>query len=154
MYSATVAGLRFAGLVEETANREGFVDVGVNAVENPDGSTSYVPNTTEVASVQEYWQNIGNTSNTEGNIFDASYVKLREVTLSYALPKSMFGDGFVKGLSIGLEGRNLWLIDSEVPHVDPEASFFGPSLIGGAANIEWWSVPSAASYGANVRITF
>jgi outer membrane receptor protein involved in Fe transport len=155
MFSGTVAGLRSAGLVSETAgDRTPFVDAGVAEGTDADGNPVYTPNEVPVQSVQQYWQHIGNTSNTEGSIFDASYVKLREVTLSYALPQSMFGDGFVKGLSIGLEGRNLWLIDSEVPHVDPEASFFGPSLAGGAANVEFWSVPSAASYGANVRITF
>lgn len=157
LFSGTVQDLRFGGYVEETATDRNdlFVDSGVNEVEDADGNITYVENTTPIRTVQEYWQTIGNNSNTEGSVFDASYVKLREVTLSYALPQSMFNnDGFVKGLSIGIEGRNLWLIDSEVPHVDPEANFFGPSLIGGAANVEFWSVPTARSIGGNLKVTF
>ncbi|MDX1684030.1 MAG: SusC/RagA family TonB-linked outer membrane protein [Saprospiraceae bacterium] len=156
VFSGTVAALRFEGLTEETArDRDNlFVDQGVNRIEDQDGNVTYVPNETQISSVQEYWQNIGNNSNTEGSVFDASYVKLREVTLSYALPQNILGDGFIKGLSIGIEGRNLWLIDSEAPHIDPEANFFGPSLIGGAANVEFYSVPTARSIGGNLKVTF
>lgn len=156
VFSGTVAGLRSSGLAAETLQngREPFVDEGVAAIEDPDGNVTYSPNTVPIQSAQDYWGNIGNTSNTEGSIFDASYVKLREVSVSYALPAKMFKTGFVKGLSIGLEGRNLWIIDSAVPHIDPESSFFGPSLAGGAANVEFWSVPSARTFGGNVKITF
>lgn len=156
MFSGTVAGLRSSGLAIETLenDREVFVDEGVAAVTDMDGNVTYSPNTVPVQSVQDYWGNIGNTSNTEGSIFDASYVKLREVTLSYSLPSKMFAGKFIRGLSIGIEGRNLWIIDSAVPHVDPESSFFGPSLAGGAANVEFWSVPGARSFGGNVKLTF
>jgi TonB-linked SusC/RagA family outer membrane protein len=154
MFSGTVAGLRSSGLAIETLDREVFVDEGVAEITDADGNVTYEPNTVPVQSVQDYWGTIGNTSNTEGSIFDASYVKLREITVSYALPAKYLGSGFVKGVSIGLEGRNLWLIDSAVPHVDPESSFFGPSLQGGAANVEFWSVPSARSFGGNVKLTF
>lgn len=156
LFSGTVQNLRFGGYAEETAGdrTDLFVDKGVNEIIDADGNVTYVENTTPISSVQEYWQNIGNNSNTEGSVFDASYVKLREIVVSYELPKSVIGDGFIKGLSFGIEGRNLWLIDSEVPHVDPEANFFGPSLIGGAANVEFWSVPTARSIGGNIRVTF
>lgn len=156
VFSGTAAALRFNGLAEETAvDRDDlFIDKGVNKVTDSDGNVTYKENTTPIMTVQDYWQTIGDNSNTEGSVFDASYVKLREVTLSYALPKSVLGDGWVKGLSVGIEGRNLWLIDSEAPHIDPEANFFGPSLIGGSANVEFYSVPTARSIGGNIKVTF
>ena len=156
LFSRTISSLRGQGLVTETLENRGniFVDQGVLEMTDADGNVSYVPNNVPVRSMQDFWNNYTNNSNTEGSVFDASYVKLREVTISYALPASLLEGTFIKGLSIGLEGRNLWLIDSEVPHIDPEASFFGPSLQGGSANVEFFSVPTARSYGANVKLTF
>lgn len=156
LFSRTVSGLRGSGLAEETLEGRGeiFIDQGVNEVVDGDGNVTYVPNETPVRSMQDFWTNYTNNNNTEGSVFDADYVKLREVTFSYTLPKSALGNGFIRELSIGVEARNLWLIDSKVPHIDPESSFFGPSLVGGSANIEFWSVPTARSIGANVRIKF
>ena len=156
LFSRTVSSLRGNGLAEETLDNRGqiFIDGGVNEVTDADGNTTYVTNQTPVRSMQDFWTNYTNNSNTEGSVFDADYAKLREVLISYALPKSVLGNSFFRSLSIGIEGRNLWLINSKVPHIDPEASFFGPSLTGGAANIEFWSIPSARSIGINLRAGF
>lgn len=156
VFSRTVSGLRGAGLAEETLdNREGiFIDEGVNEVTDADGNVTYVENETPVRSMQDFWTNYTNNSNAEAATFDGSWIKLREVTVSYSLPSKIFGDSGIRGISVGLEASNLWLIHSNVPHIDPEASFFGPSLVGGAANVEFWSVPTARSIGANVRINF
>ncbi|MEL7021924.1 MAG: SusC/RagA family TonB-linked outer membrane protein, partial [Bacteroidota bacterium] len=156
MYSNTVSSLRGSGLAIETLENRGetFIDQGVNAITDADGNTTYVPNTTPVRSMQDFWGNYTNSSNTEGSIFDADYVKLREVVLSYNLPANILGNGFIRNLSIGVEARNLLLIHSKVPHIDPEASFFGPSLAGGGANIEFWSIPSARSIGINLKAGF
>lgn len=156
MFSNTVSSLRGSGLAEETLENRGqiFVDEGVNAVEDADGTVTYVTNATPVRSMQDFWGNYTANGNTEGSVFDADYVKLREVVISYSLPSRLFEGSVIRGLSVGIEGRNLWLINSEVPHVDPEASFFGPSLAGGAANIEFWSIPSARSIGINLKAKF
>lgn len=152
LFSRTVSGLRGAGLAEETLENRGkiFIDNGVNRL--PDGT--YVPNETPVRSMQEFWSNYTDNSNTEGSVFDADYIKLREVSINYRLPVSWLSGNFIREMSIGIEARNLLLISSSVPHIDPEASFFGPSSIGGAANIEFYSVPSARSIGGNLRIKF
>lgn len=156
MWSGTVTNLRGDGLVEETLENRGriFIDQGVNEIDNGDGTVSYVPNQTPVRSMQDFWNTYTDGSNTEGGVFDASYVKLREVAISYSLPQSLIGGTPFKQVVIGFEARNLWLIDSEVPHIDPEASFFGPSLRGGQANVEFWSVPSATTFGGNLRLRF
>lgn len=152
MFSRTVSSLRGQGLAEETLENRGqiFIDEGV--IELADGT--FAPNTVPVRSMQDFWTNYTNNSNTEGSVFDADYAKLREITLGYQLPSSVVKGTFIRSLSIGVEARNLWLIHSKVPHVDPEASFFGPSLAGGAANIEFWSVPSARSIGFNLKAQF
>ncbi|MCK5684656.1 hypothetical protein KAJ27_11060, partial [bacterium] len=89
---------------------------------------------------------------TEGNVFDASYIKLREVRLSYDLPKQLLNNTFINGFRIGVEARNLWIIKDYVPHVDPELNFFGPAEVG--EGVEFNSIPSVRSYGLNLMLTF
>ncbi len=153
MFSGTVASLRSAGLVEETlVNRDNpIVDNGVNEVVNGENVT-YVPNETSVQSMQHYWGHVSATSNTEGSVFDATYMKLREVSLSYRLPNRFLPKNYIKGLTIGIEGRNLWNIIDNVPHIDPELNFFGPAATGGG--VEFNSVPMSRSYGFNVKLNF
>ncbi|HEY8690271.1 MAG TPA: SusC/RagA family TonB-linked outer membrane protein [Chitinophagaceae bacterium] len=149
-YSGTVAGLRASGLAIETLeNRDKvFVDKGVYL----DGTGKYVANTVPVQSMQDFWGRYSAVANTEGNIFDASFVKLREMRISYALPQSIFKNGLIKGAEFGLEGRNLWLIKSYVPHVDPELNFFGAGSVG--EGVEFNSIPSTRSIGLNLRLSF
>lgn len=73
--------------------------------------------------MQDYWGHVAKSSNNEGNIFDASYVKLRELNFSYSFPRKWFRSFFVKSLDLGFEARNLWIIKDHVPHIDPEANF-------------------------------
>ncbi|MBU2266684.1 MAG: TonB-dependent receptor, partial [Bacteroidetes bacterium] len=148
-YSGTAAGLRTSGLAAETGgNRANFVDPGVIK----DKSGNFTPNTKEV-NFQQFWQQNYQTSNTEANIFDASYVKLREIRFSYTLPSSLFSAKTgIRSATIGVEGRNLWLIKSKVPHVDPELNFFGAGSTG--EGVEFNSVPSTRSFGLNLRLSF
>ena len=85
-------------------------------------------------------------------IFDASFVKLREVALSYQLPSKLFKNNFLRGLQIGIEGRNLALLYSKVPHIDPENNLFGAGADG--FGVERSSVPSTRSVGVNLRASF
>ncbi len=154
IYSNTVQDLRFAGLAAETAeNRDApFVDQGVNEVVDPNTGevTGYVANEAEV-SAQDYWQQLGNNSLIEESTFAADFIKLREIRIGYELPKRWLEKTPFASVSFGLEGRNLWLIDSEVPHIDPEVNFFGTSLTG--EGVEFGSVPSTRTFGFNLRVT-
>jgi len=150
IYSGTVASLRSNGFAEETLFNRGkiFVDRGVIA--NSDGT--YSPNTVPVQSMQDYWGQFG-SSITEGGVFDASFIKLREVRLNYSLPAKLFKtQQFIKGVDVGLEGRNLWIIQSNVPHIDPEANIFGTTSVG--EGYEFYNVPATRTFGFNVRARF
>jgi hypothetical protein len=149
MYSGTVASLRNAGLVAETvANREGtFIDKGVVL-----RGGVYVPNDVPVQSMQDFWVNYSKSSNTEGSVFDASYVKLREIRFGYQLPVQWISKVKLQKAEIALEGRNLWIIKDHVPHIDPEANMFGTQSAGEA--VEFNSVPSTRSFGVNLRLNF
>ncbi|MFO7671081.1 MAG: SusC/RagA family TonB-linked outer membrane protein [Bacteroidales bacterium] len=95
-----------------------------------------------------YWYY--NNSPTARYVFDASYVKLRELSLSYSLPKSVLGDSFIRGVDIALVGRNLWIISKNVEHFDPEYILTS----GNGQGVEQGAYPSVKSYGVNVKLNF
>jgi len=148
--SQTVSILRGSGMALETTEngRTPFVDPGVNR--NADGT--YTPNTKQVASVQQYYGILDNSSSPESNTFDASYIKLREIRLSYTLPSRLLTRLPFGSAAIALEGRNIALLKSHVPHIDPESNVLGPGLIG--EGLERGSVPSSRSIGLNLRLSF
>jgi TonB-linked SusC/RagA family outer membrane protein len=85
-----------------------------------------------------------------GYVYDASYVKLREVSLSYDLPRTLMAKTFIYGASIGFVGSNLWIIHKNLPYADPEASQ-------SAGNIQGWQsgvMPTTRNFGFNVKIQF
>jgi TonB-linked SusC/RagA family outer membrane protein len=148
--SQTVSIVRGSGLAAETAvnDRTPFIDPGV--IRNADGT--FRPNDKPVASVQQYWSQLDNSVSPENNTFDGSYSKLREVRLAYNFPKSFVNKTPFGSIAVGLEGRNLWIITSNVPHIDPEANVLGTGLIG--EGLERGSIPSSRTIGANLRVTF
>jgi hypothetical protein len=87
----------------------------------------------------------------EGVMYDASFVKLRELQLGFNLPQQILKNGPFKGATLSFVGRNLALW-SDVPHVDPEVmSFTGGTALPG---IEYMSIPSSRSYGVNLNLKF
>ncbi len=92
-----------------------------------------------------YWGRGGNDRYT----YDASFVKLREVTLNFALPSSLY-DTFAQNMSIGLYGRNLWIISKHTPYSDPEDGL-------GAGNTQGFqsgSFPAVKIVGVKLNIGF
>lgn len=153
MYSNTVTQLRYDGLAAETAvNRESTViNEGVNAKVDGEGNPVYVPNKTPVANMQQWWRNYTGVDG-EPSIFDADYVKLREIRISYSLPSKLLRSTPFQMVEVAAIGRNLYMIHSKIPHVDPETSLFGAES--SAFGVEWGGTPSTRNIGANVRITF
>ncbi len=149
--SATVLGLWTGGGAEETAvNREGSYVISSGVLLNGDGTVR--DNDIPVRSTQSFWTNINPGGAAESHIFDASFVKLREVGVFYTVPRSILGNSFITNLQVGVEGRNLALLYSRVPHIDPEATLFGAGADG--FGVERNAVPSTRSIGFNVRLSF
>ena len=86
-----------------------------------------------------------------GVVYDASYVKLREVNLTYTLPNKLIERiNPIKGISVSLYGRNLWIIHKNMPDSDPEE---GPSS-GNIQGIQVGSYPTYRTAGFNVNVKF
>jgi len=150
IFSATTQSLRFNGVAAETADRTPFVDP--NTFVQPGGpGTAVSPNTTPVQSVEDYFV-ANNGSIAEGSTFDASFIKLREIGLSYTFTSKMLEKTPIRGLKIGIEGRNVALLKSNVPHIDPEVGLFGSANDG--AGIERGGLPTTRSIGFNIKLNF
>ena len=157
-YSVSNRYGNYSGLMEET--------VGLNSLGNPkrdpvaegggviangvvntgtDEAPVYVENTTPLEA-QNYYGNLRNYR--EYYLYDASFVKLREVRLAYALPQSLIGNTPFTGITVAAYGRNLAILNKNVPNVDPETA-------GGSGNVQGFEngqYPSTRIVGFNVNI--
>ncbi|GAA5220096.1 SusC/RagA family TonB-linked outer membrane protein [Membranihabitans marinus] len=133
----------FRGLHQLTLDgRENGITVGV--LEN--GSVN-----TTAADPQGYYaalaQNVTSTS-----IEDGDFIKLRQFTAGYNIPKSIMNQiPYLSNIQISLVGRNLLTLMKKTDNIDPEASF-GSNI--NYLGIEGTSLPTTRSYGLNARITF
>ncbi|MEO8774557.1 MAG: SusC/RagA family TonB-linked outer membrane protein [Gelidibacter sp.] len=125
----------------------GYVSQGVvntGTAENP----VYVENNTPV-NPQTYWTSL--FDNTPAPfIYDASYVKLREVSLGYEFPRSVIGALKISSLNLSVFGRNLLTFTNDLPNIDPESMY----TAGNGQGFEYGSLPSRKSYGLNLKVTF
>ncbi|MBK7028832.1 MAG: SusC/RagA family TonB-linked outer membrane protein [Bacteroidales bacterium] len=149
IYSMTNAWGRYAGALDETLiGREGgIVGDGVKETTDANGNIVYVPNDVVVTS-EEYNHAAFSNSICAGSVFDGSYIKLRELRFGYTFKK--IGNLPLNDLTISVVGRNLALLYSVVPHVDPETSF----NLGNAQGLEFGQLPSAKSLGFNIGVKF
>jgi hypothetical protein len=99
--------------------------------------------------VANYWTRVG--ENVQDHwIYDASFVKLRQVVLSYQLPKSWMDRTPLQGASLSFVGRNLAIISRNVPNVDPEASYTSSN----AQGLDYFGMPATRSTGFNLNVKF
>jgi len=119
-----------------------------SVLETPDGFT---PNTSIfVTDPNQYWNN----RTLEDHILTATYIKLREVSLSYNFPQRFFERAFVSGASVSIIGANLFIwTPKENRYSDPEqAQGFGVGS-DGFPGFELAPIPSTRSYGFAFRVT-
>ena len=88
-------------------------------------------------------------------VYDGGYVKLREASVSWTLPKSLIAGTFLTDAKIAIVGRNLWIIHKNLPYADPENLVGGG--IGRGADFSGFSVgslPTTRDFGVNVTVKF
>jgi TonB-linked SusC/RagA family outer membrane protein len=143
LYTMTTTWGRYAGVLDETlVGRETGI-VGKGVIANGDGT--FRPNDVAVTAEQYNKAAFVNTL-AEPSIFDGTYVKLREVRLGYTIPNSLLGNLPFRDINLSFVGRNLALLYSTVPHIDPETAFSNSNVQG----IEFGQLPSARSLGFNL----
>ncbi|MCB2407657.1 SusC/RagA family TonB-linked outer membrane protein [Hymenobacter lucidus] len=118
---------------------------------NSDGG--YVRNTKPAELTQGYYQNVL-TGTAASFVEDASWSRLRYVTLSYALPASLLGKSFVRGVELSVTGRNLVLL-TNYSGVDPETAAAGAGVRGGGSSgFDYGSVPATRGVDMGLRVNF
>lgn len=146
-----------------TANRpsEGLLIDGItvkrddsgNIMKDQDGNFlgTGTPNTKRV-SAEQYWSHVGTGKGcTEQFIYDASYIKLREIALNYTLPKSLMDKTPIESARIGITARNLFYLYRDNENLNPEGT------IGRNARQQAYTysaLPTTATFGFNLSLTF
>jgi len=102
---------------------------------------------------QQYWENIMDKEVPEAVIYDATYLKLRELKISYTFKPELLQRTFIKGASISVVARNL-AVWSEVPNVDPETFTNTNGDAGVVVGIDSGSIPSVRNIAFNVNLKF
>ena len=106
------------------------------------------PNEVEV-DPQDYWGRIGGGFIGEEFVYDASFVKVRELQVSYRLPSRFIADTPIKVATLSVVGRNLWLLHSNVDNIDPESIFNNTHR---GIGLEHSGVPHTRSIGLNINV--
>ncbi len=153
IYSRDVKDLRSNGVAIETAALPRFDKDNVTPLKNyqftgvdASGNPVNVPITAE-----QYWGNTGKYVAAEGFILKTSWVRIREMNLSYRLPKKLVDKSPFGTIELGVFGRNLFLWAKDYPHFDPEQNLFGSSNFQG---LQFNSNPSTRTMGVNLKLTF
>lgn len=152
VYSRTKDILEFVGTSSNTLSINGDRtdrkdDVLANSVYlNSKGE--YVTNTTP-AYVQDFWIDQKVQAR---NLLDATFTKLREVSLNFDVPKDWLGRTPFGNATLGIAGRNLliWTPKSNT-FIDPETNSFGAS---NAQGFDFGSLPTLRTITLNLRVTF
>ncbi|MDP2069549.1 MAG: SusC/RagA family TonB-linked outer membrane protein [Lutibacter sp.] len=170
MYNGTAFAMNYFGTSERTGNREvyytpqGTIDFSTTPAgnikvfdgvyghvdANGNGVSSGVTNVTPIVEDQRWFQ--GQGSNFGGGpsvaaMEDASWVRLRDISISYTFPKI---SETIKDLNIYVSGKNLW-IDTPYSGVDPETSLSGA---GNGQGMDYFNSPGSKSYVVGVKMTF
>ncbi|TYP98028.1 TonB-linked SusC/RagA family outer membrane protein [Tenacibaculum adriaticum] len=149
IYSQTNTWGRLTGVLKETLEGRETGIVGDGVMLDPTTNT-YVPNnilvTAKDFNSSTYSQAIG-----EAGIYDASFIKWRELSLSYAFKSSLIENTGVDAISIGASIRNVAILYKKVPHIDPETSF-GNSI--GTQGLEYSQIPPTRSISLNLNVKF
>lgn len=154
IFSGTNAMMQRSGTAAATAPGGKRVDDMVVAGVYKDASGNYVQNTNKVTT-QQYWNAVAGTGNMgigEANIYSASNIRLRNVSLGYNVPTSILAKtNFIQSLKAGFTVTNVFMIHSNMNGIDPE-SVFATST--NATGFEYAGIPTTRSFVFNVSIGF
>ncbi len=151
IYSGTNVRMTQAGFTEQTLlGREGEAPLVVTGViETAPDVFEPFNKTLTPGEAQNYWNQLGNRAQ-ENFIYDASFVKLRQIVLGYALPRAWLDRTPLQSLTLSFVGRNLAIIHKNTPNIDPESVYSSSN----AQGLDYFGFPSTRTYGFNLRAKF
>jgi outer membrane receptor protein involved in Fe transport len=147
IYDMGTSLARQNGILEESeaGREEGTIGIGVKNIGTAE-APQYVPNDV-VASTRNFMSYYSGRQFHEAAVFDGSYVKLREATITYKLPTKWFSNNFMESASVSLVGRNLAIFHKNSRHIDTEIS-------SADLGYNYGQLPSTRSLGFNLNVKF
>jgi hypothetical protein len=151
IYSGTNVRQTGAGFHKQTLRgREGEAPLVIEgAIESSPGVFEQFSKTLTPGEAQNYWSQLSNRAQ-ENFMYDASFIKLRQVTLGYTLPKSLLGNVPINTVQVSFVARNLAILYKNVDNIDPESTYTSSN----AQGLDYFGMPATRSYGFNLRVTF
>jgi len=135
---------------EEPLTLSGVIQTGTDV----NGEPEYGPFNQTLTPNQAagYWGDVGSETNAKTDMFvyDASFVKLRQVTIGYNFPSSLVSRTPFTNVRLSLVGRNLAILHKNTPNIDPESSYTNSNSQG----LEYFGYPSVRSYGFDLKLQF
>jgi TonB-linked SusC/RagA family outer membrane protein len=172
IYSGTNSTGTYTGVLASTLPGRGTENGGISYYTNsagkaiqagagtPAGATIYddgmifkglladgTPNNTIIPASQ-YYKSLNNID--EASVYSATYIKLREIKLGYALPAQWIKSIGLQSATISAVGRNLFILHKNVPNIDPESAF----NTGNGQGLEDLGLPTVRTIGFNLNFKF
>jgi TonB-linked SusC/RagA family outer membrane protein len=123
----------------------GYLNQGVNV-----SSTGVITPNTRRVNTTSYAAYGYSAEPNKAFIYDAGYIKLREIAISYSLPSKLLKGAFIQGLTFTATASNPWIIRKGLPYADPESGLSSGNVQGYSTG----SMPSTSDYGFNVKLNF
>ncbi|MBS1920476.1 MAG: SusC/RagA family TonB-linked outer membrane protein [Bacteroidetes bacterium] len=153
IFSQTLDNMERSGTAAITVSGASRDSMIVQGVIPASGGGGYVSNTNKI-STQQYWAAVagaGNTGITEANLYDATNLRIRNIQLSYTLPKRILEKSFIQKAVVSLSCNNAWLISSHMHGLDPESVYAtGTPAVG----FENGSAPTTRTFYINLSLGF
>ncbi|MDF9801142.1 TonB-linked SusC/RagA family outer membrane protein [Catalinimonas alkaloidigena] len=153
IYSGTNARFVGAGqhkMTVEPTSGLGFVSEGRESltVTGVDQDGEAFSKTLDATEIPGFWGAYSSLS--DRFIYDASFIKFRQLSLGYTLPSSLLKNTPINRASISFVGRNLFILYSNLENVDPESNYSNDN----AQGFDYFGVPQTRSYGFNLKVSF
>jgi len=147
IHSTSLQWAKYSGMHPETVSFNGIEDIRESGLILPGVKEDGTPNDIPV-DPQTYYQATFDFA--APNVYDASFVKLRDVRLGYRVPNTLFGNASFRDLVISVYGRNLAILSSDLPYLDPQIV----TSAGNDQGLENAQIPSVRSFGLNIGFKF
>lgn len=148
--SRTYGMIMESGVGKDTENRNPE-DMVVNGVVWNGALQTYEPNTKQV-SPRDYYRNLYRRYHETQLTFDASFLKLRELSITYSLPSKLLISTPFRAANVSLVGRDLLMLTKGPKGIDPEAIAYEGSIL--TPGVEEMSYPFTRKYGIKLNFTF
>tara|TARA_R110000744_G_scaffold32116_3_gene75285 strand:- start:742 stop:3846 length:3105 start_codon:yes stop_codon:yes gene_type:complete len=145
IFSGTNTILYGTGLHKNTleGRENGLTVSGIDVANGQPFTTTVAPEDLET-----YYGEINDIA--EEFVEDSDYIKFRQMSIGYSLPKKSLDNVFLTDVNVSLIASNLFYIKRSVDNIDPESAY----TAGNSQGLEYFGVPSARSYGLTINVKF